>query len=223
MVSKGYIFDFLRDLRNNNSKEWMDENRSRYHKAKERWIEEVSLILKRLAQHDTAFSQVTPKDTLSRINNNRRFHPDKPVYKDYFSCDPDKTHKDVSLLHISVGPGGSFLGGGLWRPQKEALDQYRAAIDYNGEVFKEIVETPAVQDFYGGLAEDDQQLKTSPQSYSIDHPQIELLRYKNIVLMRQLTNAEVLSDSFVDLVEEAYLTARPFTQYLIKAVSFQEQ
>ena len=147
MVSKRYILEFLKDLRHNNSKEWMDANRTRYHKAKECWSEEAALILKRLAQHDTAFAHVTPKATLSRINNNRRFHPDKPVYKDYFNCDPDKTQKDVSVLHLSVGPGTSFIGGGLWRPQKEALDQYRAAIDYNGAFFREIVEAPAVQQF----------------------------------------------------------------------------
>ena len=221
MLSKSYIFDFLRDLRDNNSKAWMDENRSRYHKAKERWIQEVEAILKRLALHDTAFTQVTAKDTLSRINNNRRFHPNKPIYKDYFSCDPDKSQKDVSVLHLSVGISWSFIGGGLWHPQKEALAQYRAAVDYNGEELKAILHHERVRSFYGDLSDDPQRLKTSPKGYPADHPHIDLLRYKNIVLMRPLTEEEVVSDHFVDLVEEAYLSAQPFIQYLIQAVSFE--
>lgn len=221
-MTKRYIFDFLRDLRANNSKEWMDENRKCYHKAKDTWLEEIALLLKRLEKHDSRIAPLKPKSTISRINNNRRFHPDKPVYKTFFTFSVPQ-EKNVPSLHISVSPKGSFIGGGFWRPDKELLDKIRAAIDYNGEELKKIIQEEKLVNFYGGWAEDDQKLKTSPQNYDQEHPHIELLRRKNFVVVRDLTQEEIMSNNFVDLVEEAYLALEPLLHYLEKAASFEEE
>lgn len=220
-MTKRYIFDFLRDLRDNNSKEWMDDNRKRYHKAKDTWLEEIELLLKRLEKYDSRIAPLKPKDTISRINNNRRFHPDKPVYKDFFTFSAPQ-EKNMPGLHISVSPKGSFIGGGFWRPDKELLDKIRAAIDYNGQDLKELMQEDKLVDFYGGWGEDDQKLKTSPQNYDQEHPHIELLRRKNFVVMRNLTQEEIMSEDFVDLVEEGYLALQPLLQYLEQAAGFEE-
>lgn len=219
MASKKYIFSFLEDLSENNSKEWMDENRNRYHRAKDRWLEEVDAILKRLALHDSYFEQFKPKDTIMRINNNRVFHPEKPIYKDYFSCSPTAKGDPVSKIHISAGVSWSFLGGGLWRPDKEILRQVRDAIDYDGEELLDILNTPKFQNLFGGLAEDPDKLKTAPRGYSQDHEHIELLRYNNLTARAELTKEKVQSDHFVDYVEEVYLALKPFNDYLEKAIS----
>lgn len=220
-MTKRYIFDFLRDLRNNNSKEWMDENRERYHHAKDTWIAEIKKIQQRLIQHDSIFENVPPKSTLSRINNNRRFHQDKPIYKDFFTCTPSSL-KGRATFHISIGPGQSFIGGGIYRPDKDTLDKVRAAIDYNGQDLKEVIEKPSLVDYYGGLAEDDQKLKTSPQGYDIEHQHIELLRRKNFVAIRPVTNEEFTGEHFIDLVEEGYLAVKPLLDYLNQAIQFEE-
>ena len=64
-----------------------------------------------------------------------------------------------------------------------------------------------------------QKLKTSPQDYSKDHKFIDLLRYKSLTARVTLTQKTVVSDGFVDFVEEAYLTLKPFTTFLEKAIS----
>ena len=81
-MSTKQIFTFLRDLTANNSKEWLDANRKHYQTAKNTWLAEIELILKRLSTHEPSLEQVKPKETIMRINNNRRFQPDKPLYKD---------------------------------------------------------------------------------------------------------------------------------------------
>lgn len=219
MVNKEYIFRFLRDLSDNNSKEWMDANRERYHTAKERWLYEVELILERLVEHDIYFKKFKPKDTIMRINNNRQFHQDRPVYKDYFGCTPTLKEDPISRLHISAGLSWSFIGGGLWRPEKDVLDKVRDAIDYEGEKLLDIINEKKFQEFFGGLGEDSEKLKTSPQDYSKDHKFIDLLRYKSLTARVTLTQKTVVSDGFVDFVEEAYLTLKPFTTFLEKAIS----
>ena len=219
MINKEYIFQFLRDLGDNNSKEWMDENKDRYNTAKERWITEVDLILKRLSKHDSYFEQFKPKDTLMRINNNSMYHPDKPIYKDYFSCSPTRKNDKFSRIHISTGISWSFLGSGLWKPEKKVLKQVRDAIDYNGDELLDIINHKKFKNFFGGLAEDSGKLKTSPRGYSNDHKHVELLRYNNLTANVKLTQEMVISDGFVDYVEEAFLTLKPLNDFLEKTIS----
>lgn len=220
MVNKGYVLDFLKDLHHNNSKAWMDEHRERYHNAKERWLYEVAAILRRLEPHDPNLIHVRPKACISRINNNRRFHPNRPTYKPFFTCEPAIYSRDVSPFYVLIGAEECFMGGGLWRPRKEALAKFRAAVDYNGNELRELLLREDMRDHFVGLEHDPNRLKVAPQGYANDHPQIDLLRYKNITLMHPLTEAEFLSDAFVDHVEETYLKLQPFVGYLEQAVAY---
>ncbi len=219
MIDKKYIFDFLRDLKNNNSKEWMDAHKDRYLNAKDRWMEEVALILERLTKHNPFFAQFEAKHTVMRINNNRMFHPDKPIYKDHFAFSPSlKTHP-IAHIHITAGLSWSFLGGGLWAPEKSVLKQVREAIDYDGEALLKIIGQKEFQKIFGGIAEDPKRLKSAPKGYSRDHRHIDLLRYNNLTAQVPLTEEMVISDHFVDFVEEAYLVLQPLNDYLEKALS----
>lgn len=216
-MNKRKIYTFLRDLSDNNSKEWMDEHRDRYHKAKDIWLNEIQLILDRLAKHDARYASIRPKDTIMRINNNRMFHPDRPVYKDNFAFSP--SGKDEPTLYVHVSPQESFVGGGLHHPDNATLKKIRAAFDYDGGQFRKIVEASSFQEFFGGLAEDPDKLKTSPQGYDQDHEHIDLLRHKNLTAIRSLTQKEVISDELVDIVEQAYLELKPFNDYLARAMT----
>lgn len=218
MVQKEYIFRFLRDLKNNNSKDWMDAHRDNYETAKQCWLHEIDKILERLAKHNSLFSQIKPKDAIERINNNLMYHPEKPTYKDHFGCEPTSV-KNRGAVYISVGPRQSFIGGGIHNPEKETLDKVRKAIDYNGQKLQDIIESAEIQDYFGGLSEDPKKLKTSPKGYGKDHEHIKLLRRKNFTVMKQLTEAEVTGDSFIDIVEEAYLKMKPLNDYLSQAMS----
>ncbi|GLR17552.1 DUF2461 domain-containing protein [Portibacter lacus] len=217
-MSNKKIYDFLRDLTANNSKEWMDENRKRYHEAKDIWLEQIAQILKRLEKYDERMASIKPKDTIMRINNNRRFQPNLPVYKDNFGFSPVGMSEPSFYIHIS--PSGSFIGGGLYRPDKETLKKIREAIDYDGEKLLEITQQSSFTSYYGGIGEDQEMLKTSPRGYSEDNKNIELLRRKSFTAIRNITPKEVASKDFLDLVEEGYKELIPFNAYLKQAVEF---
>jgi uncharacterized protein (TIGR02453 family) len=220
-MSKRKIFDFLQGLRENNSKEWMDENRHRYHEAKDIWLEEVARFLKRLSPHDPTIEKLPPKKTIMRINNNNMFHPDKPTYKDSFGFDPYKG-RNRPAFYVHLSPSGSFLYGGLWRPDPDALKKMREAIDYDGDELMRIVEKKSFQDFFGGLEADAEALKTRPQGYASDHKHIDLLRRKNFTIVRPLTQEEIVGPGFVDVVERGFVEMAPFLGYLRRAVEFEE-
>jgi uncharacterized protein (TIGR02453 family) len=216
-MGKQQIFDFLRDLDKNNSKDWMDENRGRYQAARKCWLEEIGLILDRLARHDAMFETIEPKDTVMRITNNRMFHPDKPVYRDNFACSPVKDMSRPAFC-IHVSPNGSFIGGGLHRPEKQYLDRLRSAIDYDDERLKAIIGAREFQQLFGGFSPDDQMLKSYPRGYSKDHRHVDLLRRKNFTALRPFTEEVFVSDQFATFAEETFLALRPLNEYLEQAV-----
>ena len=219
-MSKQKIFDFLRDLSANNSKEWMDANRKRYQEAKNIWLAEIELILKRLVTHDPDFEQMRPKDTLMRITNNRRFHPDKPLYRDHFACSPNNDFQKPGF-YIHVSPSGSFIGGGVYRPPSPVLQKIREGMDYDGARLKQILSSAPFTDMYSDLDPDEQMLKTAPRGFAKDHPHVDLLRRKSFTAITPLTEAQIVADDFPDLVERAFVCLKPFCDYLTQAVEFE--
>ena len=220
-MDKQLILSFLEDLSKHNSKEWMDKNRDRYKEAKNIWLEEIKLILGRIAKHDPALRLVQPKNTISRITNNRRFHPDKPVYTDTFTFTPYKNIHSASF-HISISPAYSFIGGGLYHADNEQLNKVREAIDYDGDELKKIVADKNYKKLFSGLDNYDDDLRTSPKGYKKDHKHIDLLKRKNLTSRVEIKRKQFLSDKFADLAEHAFILLKPMIDYLNKAIGFEE-
>ncbi|GAB5553764.1 MAG: hypothetical protein Sapg2KO_33550 [Saprospiraceae bacterium] len=221
-MPKKQIFTFLKDLENNNSKAWMDEHRDRYFIAKNSWLAEIEEILSLLSKYDfDYFSQFKPKETISRINNNRRFNQSLPIYKNYFTFSVMDKSDGFSPLHISVGPGQSFIGCGYHNPDKELLKKIRDAIDYDGQVLQDILHQTDFEDFFGGLSTFKEPLKTSPRAYAKDHPHVDLLRFKSFIVSRNLSDEEATGADFLNILEQAFVLSKAFRDYLKRAGSFE--
>ena len=211
------LYDFLRDLEKNNSKEWMDEHRKRYHEVRDwfaSWIDELDTKLQEI---DEDYTSKSGKKALNRINNNLMYHPEKPTYKNHFGAGLDNPSKSGDF-YIHIGTDESFLGGGYWHPNNKVLKSIRDAIDYNGDEFKKIINKKSFKDMFGGLI-DDNPLKTSPKGYSQEHKHIDLLRHKSFAVMHRVTQKEVMQDDFQDKVVEVYKEILPFRRYLNQAVT----
>lgn len=211
------VFDFLRDLNQNNHKEWMDENRKRYEKNRDFVIEWANEVMVKIGKADSDFKPVTGKKAISRINNNLMFHPDKPVYKDHFGVEINLSG-GPSGFYIQLGLSNNFIGGGIWSPTKDQLEKIRGAIDYDGEELEEIINKKSFKNTFDGLSEQDK-LKTAPRDYDRDHKHIELLRLKRFATMTGITQKEITSDDFAKQVVKYYKEMMPLGRYLNKAVS----
>lgn len=214
-----YIWDFLEDLQNNNSKEWMDENRPTYTTARNYWLEEVQDVLNRLSKHDSIFEMYAPKSIIQRINNNRVFHPNKPIYKGYLSCSPSGKTDQISKIFFAIGPEFTMIGGGLYRPENDSLNSIRNAIDYDGDSLLDIINEPKLLKLTGGLAPDENSLKTSPKGFPNDHKHVELLRYKSITTQYIPTKEVIINGNLTDIVEDVYLTIQPLIKWLERAIT----
>ncbi|MCB0846293.1 MAG: DUF2461 domain-containing protein, partial [Bacteroidetes bacterium] len=77
---------FFEELARNNTKEWFDQNRSRYEKSvKKPFYAFVERMIDLISEDDPAV-MITPKDAIFRINRDIRFSNDKTPYKTNFSA-----------------------------------------------------------------------------------------------------------------------------------------
>lgn len=211
------LFNFLTDLNKNNSKEWMDDHRKEYHQVRDEYIEWLNELDIKFAKVDPDYHPTTGKQAINRINNNLLFHPNKPIYKDHFGAGLDK-EKGTGDFYIHIGINEKFVAGGFYKPKKETLDSIRAAIDYNGEELKKILNKPSFKKTFGELLEVEP-LKTAPKGYSKDHEHIDLIRRKSFVVTHDLTEKEIKAKDFQDNLVKMYSEMLPFRHYLNHAVT----
>ena len=214
-MSKKKVFDFLEDLTRNNSKEWMDKNRSRYEEVKAVMVEAFDPILDELKQLDPRIVQPNARKSLSRINNNLMFHPERPTYKDHLGL-AFGYGKGLADFYIHLGLNEQLIAGGLWHPSADKLKLLRQEIDYEGEKLDEILKRSAFADHFILFEED--MLKGTPKGYASDHPYIYLLRMKSLAAYRPITRADFYSDAFPTLVIESYQAIVPLLDFANTAI-----
>lgn len=211
------LFSFLKDLQNNNSKTWMDQNRGRYTRVRDDFINWLDGLNTRLAQIDPEYYNTPGRRAINRINNNLKFHPNKPVYKDHFGAGLDKA-PGTGDFYIQIGIRESLLAGGLWRPPNNVLRSIRDAIDYNGEELVEIIRKKSFRETFGELYMDER-LKSTPKGYTPSHPYIELLKNKSFAVVCNVTKEQIFKPGFDDFVVEVYTEMLPFRRYLNHAIT----
>jgi len=218
-MPKKDLLNFLTELSINNSKEWMDENRSWYEQEKASFLESVAEILAQLSKWQPGFSELRPKDCVFRQNRDIRFSANKAPYKinmaAYFSVGGKKSEGPGYYVHVQ--PGGSFVGGGIWMPQAPILKKIRQEIDYSGQELKKLLLSSKIKERFGEMQ--GAKLKTSPKGFEKDHLYIEYLRYKSFILSHPLSDEEIRSGTYVSSSLEAFSQMRPFQAFFHRAIS----
>ncbi len=213
---------FLKQLAKNNSKEWFDANRKKYEVAKEDHIQSVQKILNEFSKTDTTLSSLIAKDCLFRINRDIRFSKNKSPYKTnfgaYINANGKKSMKAGYYLHIQ--PEESFVGGGLYQPDADALKKIRQEIDYNFDEFKSIINNKKFKAVYtkGLSKEGEVSLSRPPKGYDENNPAIEFIKLKSIIAMTPLTDAQLTDKKFVSTVVKAFQALHPLIVFSNKAL-----
>lgn len=211
------LFHFLTELNQNNSKEWMDQNRKWYKELRNQYIHWLDQVDQTLASVDKGYYTTPGRKGINRINNNLMFHPNKPIYKDHFGAGLDKAPNSGDF-YIEIGLSQSMLVGGIWRLDAKTLRSLREAIDYDGEELQKILDKSSFKQTFGELVED-ARLKKAPKGFSPDHPHIELLRNKTFAVSHPLSREDILAPNFKEKVVAVYQEMLPFRRYLNKALT----
>ncbi len=116
-------FKFMADLWVNNNKGWFDENRKRYEQHVRR---PMKIIAESLAEPVAVIlPEFSGKPKLSRINNDIRFTPNKPPYKEHMWISFGSRIEQGADLFSAIGRNGWATGCGIGTPKREPLDTWR--------------------------------------------------------------------------------------------------
>jgi len=206
--------EFLRRLRANNDRSWFEANRPRYEEARAAFERLVGDLISRFGAVDD-LGGTSPKECMFRINRDVRFSSDKSPYKTAMGAllgsAGRKSGARSYYLHIEPD-GRSMLAGGLYDPSSAELGKVRQAIARDAKSLKKIIAAPGFARFFGELA--GESLKTAPQGYPKDHPEIELLRKKQCMVVSALDDEMVCSDELVPHALNGFKAMKPFLLYL---------
>jgi uncharacterized protein (TIGR02453 family) len=189
-----HTFEFLKDLVENNNREWFQANKERYEAARENVIEFTAGWIKLLHKIDPDIDDaLEAKKCVMRIYRDIRFRIDKTPYKNNFgvSIPTNGLKAGRAEYYLQISPGNSFIAGGYWMPEKDHLKAIRQEIDYNANDLKKIIDNPEFIELFGEFRKQEQ-LKTVPREYSAENENIELLKLKSFVAFRQLKDEELL-------------------------------
>ena len=208
---------FLRDLKKNNNKRWFDTHRKQYDEARNDFENFIQAILDRHSKMDVDLKELTAKKCLFRINRDVRFSKDKSPYKTNFGASMDKGGKKSGLAgyYFHLEPGKSFLGGGLWMPQPDALKKVRQEIDYCFDEFKNILSSRKFKTLYQQLyTGEGVQLTKVPQGFEKDNPAAEYLKFKSWLVLADIDDKTLTSKDLLKKTADAFAVMQPFIKFL---------
>lgn len=207
-------FTFLKQLKRNNTREWLTPERKETYRV--HLLEPTRVLLGelrvRLAAEGLPF-EPDPKTSILRLYRDTRFSSDKRPFKEFIGATVpfagEKREGIGNYLHIE--PGKCFYGGGAWAVDAAGLKRLRAAIDRDPDRLRGILERLA-KSF---APVEGEALKRAPAGYDETHPAIDLLRMKQMFTTRHFDEPLACSPGLVDRLVEMTAHTREFNQYLI--------
>lgn len=208
------VLDFLKDLKDNNNREWFNENKKRYQDAKAAFDDFINRLIPRLREFDSSIDMITAKDCTFRIYRDVRFSKDKSPYKTnmggYIARGGRKSQYAGYYVHLE--PGQSFLAGGMYMPPPDLLKNIREEIYQNIDEFKSIIERKSFRETFGPFHDPDK-LKNPPKGYDSDWPDVDLLKHKSYAVMHVVDDDKVVSGDYLDYAVVIFKELYPLNRF----------
>lgn len=210
--------NFLVLLGKNNNREWFAAHKEIYQKELGHVEAFADALLQELNIHDV-IETPSGKRSLYRIYRDVRFSKNKTPFSTYWGGRfrrLGKQRRGGYYYHFEAGDK-SFMLCGFWGPSAEDLKRIREDIAFDPAPLRAILNGQTFVTAFGTLQ--GEQLKTSPKGYDAGHEAIDLLRYKQFLVMRRFTDKEVLSENFFQQATQTIRDMRPFLNYMSEVLS----
>lgn len=210
-------FDFLKLLSKNNDRDWFNAHKERYLSELKHVELFADALLAQMNKHDV-IETLSGKKSLHRIYRDIRFSKNKTPYNTHWGGSfsrATKLRRGTYYFHFE--PGNSFIAGGFWGPEPTDLKRIRDEFAFDATPFRKILKHKTFVKTFGSLS--GEQIKTTPKGYNADDKAIDLLRYKQFLLIKRFSDKEALSSDFVKQVNEGFKAMRPFLNYMSEALT----
>ncbi|CAL3966785.1 unnamed protein product [Diplocarpon coronariae] len=222
--------DFLRELRRNNRREWLKFHDAVFRQAEKDFTSFIASLSSLLTTYDPTIPDLPPKDIIHRIHRDMRFTPDPTPYKHYFSASWSRAGRKGPYAHyyLHIQPGGeSFVGGGYFGCDNETLACLREDVDTQPHQLKSILMKEKLRGVFFPKAEGEGEvvkafcemskqnaLKKKPKGFDADHKDIEIMKLRNYILTKRLSDGEVVQKNALQLICSIMEATEPFITYL---------
>ncbi len=209
--------DFLKDLSENNNREWFNTHKDRYTEAHNNIIAFADSLIAEMNKHDH-IETASGRKSLFRIYKDVRFSKDKTPYNGHWSGAFKRATKKLrGGYYFRIEPGNSRVVGGFFGPLPDDMKRIRQDIDANYEGWRNMLAGKTLTDTFGKLR--GEKVGSAPRGYAKDHPAIDLLRHKQFIFRREFTDEEVCAPGFLYKVNEAFIKMRPFLNYMSEVLT----
>lgn len=213
---KKETLEFLKNLKDNNNREWFTEHKPKYDLAKENAKTFANELVVEMQKHDHIEGV-----KVFRIYRDVRFSKDKTPYKTNIGCGFTRATEALrGGCYLNIEPGNTFVGGGFWNPNAQDLKRIRNEFLFNSAPFRSIISSKKFKDYFGSLEGDE--LKTAPKGFDKEHPDIDLIRKKQFLIARRFSDKEVISTDFLEECNETFKAMRPFFDFMSETLTTNE-
>jgi uncharacterized protein (TIGR02453 family) len=218
-VSKG-TFEFLKDLKKHNDRDWFNKNKKRYEEASADWQGFVGELIEGISSFDknVAKAKLQPKECVFRIYRDVRFSKDKSPYKTNLAAKfmTDRGNWAAPGYYIHLTPEKTFLAGGVHMCEPKQLQAVREEISLNPDKFKKIINDKTFKQYFKIEGE---KLQKIPKGFAKEDPMAEYLKYKELVMMHYPAQKDILSPKFSDYCIKIFKTMVPFNAFMQKPIA----
>jgi uncharacterized protein (TIGR02453 family) len=216
------LFQFLRQLKRNNDRDWFAKNKQRYIDDVQQpvldFVSDVGAGLRKISKNLVADPRPVG-GSMFRIYRDTRFSKDKSPYKTAVGIRfPHRGARDVHApgLYLHLEPGDVFIGAGIWHPDGKTTTMIRDAIVEKPAAWKKAVLGPPFTSAYE-LSGD--VLTRPPRGYDPEHPFVEDLKRKDFIGIRVLDENTATSERFLDSFLSMSRDATPLLRFLCDALA----
>ena len=202
-------FAFLKKLKKNNHRDWMQENKKEYLTNEGELKKFYAAVQSGLEQTDEI-----AKQKIFRINRDIRFSKDKTPYNVHRSASWSRAGvQRRGGYYLRLEPGNSLMAGGFFAPEAADLLRIRKEFEMDAVEIREILAEPKFKKAFGGFNQQ-YAVKTAPKGFSKEDPNIDLIRLKSYFVQHKFTDKEVHDANFLENLLAHYQLLRPYYDYM---------
>jgi uncharacterized protein (TIGR02453 family) len=212
---------FLTELADHNDRAWFQPRKADYERLLKEPLEALCVAVQERFRARKIPLTADPAKSPFRIYRDVRFSKDKSPYKTNLGASfPWTGASQGAATHAAGGVGGYFhfqpgemyVGGGMWHPETPRLAAWRQKVLSDGKAVHAAIDDKGFVKEFGAVGGD--RLTRPPSGVPADHPDVELLKLKDVTFGKRLSDKDVLSPGLPDLMADLFGASTPVLRLL---------
>ncbi len=206
---------FLRDLKNNNDREWFTPRKSVYEEQlRLPMIELVRAVHGEMLRFAPEYVG-EPAKCVFRIYRDTRFAKDKTPYKTHIAASLGRNGLEKNrgaIYYFSISPEEVEIAGGVYHPEPDVLLAVRRHIARHPEAFRATFGSPKLKKLLGDLQ--GESAARAPKGFDPEHRAIDLLKRKMYCFFISLDPALATTPRLLGEIAKRFEAMAPFMEFL---------